>query len=173
LGTEVTTTIISGVLSLIGTFGSILLTHHLATKQQGRAAGSAVGPAPARQGPRGAGWVLPPLMLLFAVGIGYVSQARDSWGNDSYKSLSYLIGMAALVLLWWRARRDGAGYRAFVFDMLILSAGWVAGVSFTRAGFSLGADRTSTGAVFFAVTVIAGGLVFLIVRRGRATGRPT
>lgn len=165
---ELTTTIVAGSISLIGTFGSILLNHHLAGRQQKSAPTAAPEQSIAHSSSSSVGWFVPLVTLLLALGLGYWQQAlSDNFipiPGQSYETgaekLSWLGIIVAVVLLWWRARRDGAGFRAFLFDMLILSGGWIAGASYSNFNEGL----LIFGVVIFVSFALVGGLAFLIVR---------
>lgn len=69
-----------------------------------------------------------------------------------------------------RARRGGAGFSAFLFDMIVLWAGMVAGCAYSDAAFH--PDLLPGALTMFALSVILGALVSWLVRRCAVPVRP-
>ena len=182
MANDVTTTIIAGSMSLIGTFGSVWLNHSLAKRRQEpapTATGTAsAGPRPFEGHSSSGGWLVPLATLLFAIAAGYLQQNLRNTGSDglgfdpmgAINSLSLAVIILAVALLWWRARPRGAGFGAFLLDMLILSGGFVAGCSVSDAAFQN--DLLLLGTMMFATFAVIGGLIFLLVGLFRRTPGP-
>lgn len=163
MATEMATTIISGVISLIGTFGAILLKDQLDRR---RTASSDCEPS-SRQGGRQFGFAMQSLILVgFVTGIGYFGQGHLQYEIGGIYLFYWLNLGACLLLLGYFVRAGSRSWLAYQLGIAGLWSGMLAGFS-ARGGVS--ADGLSVVANSWLASAIVGALIFALTRRRRAS----
>lgn len=156
--------LISGIVSLIGTFGSILLTRRL--DRQDRAGGSSArdfdGPLASRA--TSPWWTL--FLLVAGTAIGYVSNLTVGIhaigeSSDPYKILFWAIPALALVTLVLRVRAPQRNFAVYALDMVALWAAFATGVCLVM--HHIFTDALTTAATMSVVSIVVGGLAFAVI----------
>lgn len=169
MDTQIVTVAISGAVSLVSAFGSILLKDRLDRRRamDGRGEVSPGRLQPSDFHSSGSPAILRALaIVIFAVAIGYSSQQSQPVPDRWHQFLTLLPFAAVPVLLWINLRRNSRSAVGYQLNILTLWAGVLAGDTVKRGHIWQDAEVALAGC--WLASAVLGLVVFTIFRRRKA-----